>query len=100
MAITAYSIGPISGIALNSKGTTLEHAVGTQVMASDGFHYMRLSATSAYSSTANLTLGSGAAMTVLTAASALAANFVCRTGGGVIAAAQFWARSKKKAALT
>ena len=100
MTITAYTLAPIAGLNLNNKGTALDVAVGTAVLASDGFYHFYASATSAYSSTANLTLGSGALMTCLTAGSALLAGFVCRTGGGVLANTHFWARSKKRAALT
>lgn len=100
MAITAFSLEQFAGTGLNSKGTAMDVAVGTAVLASDGFKYVYASATSAYSSTANLTLGSGALMTCLTAGSALLASFVCRTGGGVLANTHFWARSKKRAALT
>ncbi len=102
MAITAYSITPIAGLNLAAKSTALDGgiAVGTAVLANDGFKWVYCSATSAYASTAILALGSGALMTVLTAASALVASFVVKNTGGVAAATHFWARAKKRAALT
>ena len=94
---TSFGTSPVAGVDLDSKSSTAAFPVGTTVFANDGFHWTYVVAMTALGSTGNIIVADGSASA---AASALLANFVCNTSGGVVAGQHFWARAKLLAALT
>jgi len=91
-AATIFSVNPVLGADLDSKGSTFAFPALMSVIANDGRQHIVALAQGTLASTANVTLG--AAGSAAAAASAgVAQSFNVNTSGGVVTGQRFFARS-------